>query len=201
MKTIEEILQGIPDKHGSEKNTTSLKWKTDVIRFFKDMHLKSCVELGTWHGRSTRMLSEIFEEVWTIEYLPHRVEEAKKFCKDSSNITFICGDVYDDSTYESFPKYFDVVVIDCDHTFKSLIKDIDRGLKFRRPDGIIYFVFDDYGHSELKGVHDAIDFYIKNKPLKIEKYIGHSAGTIINRGDNPPLTLFDYEGLIVSFKE
>ncbi len=43
--------------------------------------------------------------------------------------------------------------------------------------------------------------YIKNKPLKIEKYIGHSAGTVINRGDKPPFTLFDYEGLIVSFKE
>ena len=200
MKTIEEILQGIPDKHGSEKNTTSLKWKTDVIHFFKDMHLKSCLELGTWHGRSTRMLSEIFEEVWTVEYLPHRVEEAKKFCKDNSNITFVCGDAYNDSTYENFPKYFDVVVVDCDHTFQSVIEDIGRGLKFKKPDDIIYFIFDDYGHLELKEVHNAIDFYVNNLPLKIEKYIGHSAGTIINRGDKPPFTLFDYEGLIVSFK-
>lgn len=201
MKTTEEILQGIPDKHGSEKNTTSLKWKTDVIEFFRDRGLKSCLELGTWHGRSTRMLSEIFDDVWTVEYLPHRVEEAKLFCNDKKNISFVCGDAYDDSTYVGFPQYFDVVVIDCDHTFSSVIEDIGRGLRYKRPNDTIYFVFDDYGHSELKGVHDAIDFYIKNKPLKVEKYIGHPAGTNIDRGNKPPFKLFDYEGLIVSFKE
>jgi len=47
MKTTEEILEGIPDKYGSEKNTTSLKWKTDVIEFFRDKNLQSCLEIGT----------------------------------------------------------------------------------------------------------------------------------------------------------
>jgi len=201
MKTTEQILQGIPDKHGSEKNTTSLKWKTDVIEFFRDKGLKYCLELGTWHGRSTRMLSEIFDDVWTVEYLPHRVEEAKLFCQDRQNITFVCGDAYDDYTYNNFPNYFDVVVIDCDHTYKSVIEDIGRGLGYKRPDSPIYFVFDDYGHSELKDVNSAINFYVKMHPLKVEKYIGHSAGTLIDRGNKPPLKLFDYEGLIVSFQE
>lgn len=201
MKTTGEILDGIPDKYGSEKNTTSLKWKEDVIEFFRDKGLKSCLELGTWHGRSTKILSEIFEEVYTVEYLPHRVEEARKFCEDRSNITFICGDAYNDSTYKNFPDYFDVVVVDCDHTFHSVLADIGRGLKYKRPNKALYFVFDDYGHSELKDVHRGIDFCIKNEPLKVEKYIGHAAGTVINRGDKPPFTLFDYEGLIASFEE
>lgn len=201
MKPTEEILKGIPDKHGSEKNTTSLKWKTDVIEFFRDKGLKSCLELGTWHGRSTRMLSEIFDDVWTVEYLPHRVEEAKKFCENRPNITFVCGDAYSDSTYVGFPQYFDVVVIDCDHTFEAVIADIGRGFEYKRPNHPIYFVFDDYGHSELKGVHDAINFYIKNKPFKVELLIGLPVGTEINRGNKPPFKLSASEGIIVSFEE
>jgi len=198
MKTTKEILDGIPDKYGSEKNTTSLKWKEDVIEFFRNKELISCLELGTWHGRSTRILSEIFKDVWTVELVQHRVDNAREFCKDKSNITFVCGNAYLDKTYRRFPQHFDVVVIDCDHTHSSVIKDIERGLSYARPGSIQYFVFDDYGHSELEGVHTGIKHCIKKYGLRVENYIGHPAGTTINRGKKPPFTLFDYEGLIVS---
>ena len=34
MNQVKKILKGIPEKQGRHKNTTSLKWKKDLIEFF-----------------------------------------------------------------------------------------------------------------------------------------------------------------------
>ena len=198
MKKIKTILQNIPEKSGPlEKNTTSLRWKKDVIEFFKDKKLNNCLEIGTWHGRTTKVLSEIFKEVWTVEIKQNRVDIAKDFCSSCSNINFICGDAYRDETYATIPDKFDVIVIDCEHTYQHVIEDINRGLDLI--DKKVYFVFDDYGHSELVGVHYAINDAIE-QGLKIEKMIGEEKGTWIDRGDKPPLRLMAREGLIASYE-
>ena len=56
---IEKILENIPDKRES-KNTTSLKFKKDLIEYFKDLNLNRCIEVGTHVGYSTRILSFLF---------------------------------------------------------------------------------------------------------------------------------------------
>ena len=48
------ILDSIPDKT-QDKQTTSLKFKQDVIEFFKDKNLDTCLEIGTNHGWTTRI--------------------------------------------------------------------------------------------------------------------------------------------------
>jgi len=59
---MRDILKGIPDKR-QDKNTTSLKFKKDLIEFFgEDYKDKICLEIGTSKGYSTRLLSFLFKK-------------------------------------------------------------------------------------------------------------------------------------------
>ena len=106
-----DVLKDMPEKNLDFKDTTSLKWKKDVIDFFKDKNLDNCLEVGTCKGMTTRILSELFNKVYTIEYQQRLVDDAKEFCKDCNNIEFVCGDAYNNQTYMNLPKTFNVVVI------------------------------------------------------------------------------------------
>ena len=55
-----DILTEVPDKR-NEKNTTSLKFKKDLIDYLGDDYKdKTCLEIGTHKGYSTRILSSLF---------------------------------------------------------------------------------------------------------------------------------------------
>ena len=195
---LDNLLKNIPEKNLEFKDTTSLKWKKDVIDFFKNKNLDSCLEIGTCKGISTRILSELFSKVYTIEYQQRLVNDAKEFNKECNNINFICGDAYDDNTYKELPKIFNVVVIDCIHEYKWVVADIERALTFFNQDSGIYLVFDDHGHPESTGVKSAIDFAI-NSGLKVEKYIGEPAGFEVERLNGTKFKLIYDEGVILSY--
>ena len=57
MKKIKKILNKIPEKQGMYKNTTTLKWKKDVIEFFINKDLDKCLEIGTCDGITTKNIS------------------------------------------------------------------------------------------------------------------------------------------------
>lgn len=198
-RNINKILEGIPDKGYTFKDTTSLKWKYDVLDFFIDKNLYNCLEIGTWVGYTTKILANVFQEVWSIEFQAQRHKKAQETCKGIDNITLILGDAYSDETYKTFPKSFDAVVIDCDHSYEGVIKDINRGASFIGNSNKIYFVFDDFGHSEQTGVNAAVTHALQSG-LTLEKYIGKEPGTIIHRDDNTSFTLMDWEGVIASYE-
>ena len=57
---MNKILENIPDKR-EYKETTSLKFKKDLIECFSDIGKDLTVlEVGTNHGHTTRILSFIF---------------------------------------------------------------------------------------------------------------------------------------------
>lgn len=198
-RNINKILEGIPDKANEFKDTTSLQWKRDVLEFFIDKQLYNCLEIGTWIGHTTKILSNVFEEVWSIEFQPQRHERAKQTCAGINNITLVLGDAYSDVTYMNFPKSFDAVVIDCDHSYEGVIKDINRAASFIGDSNKIYFVFDDFGHSEQTGVNEAVNYALQHG-LKLESYIGQPAGSVIYRDNGTFFTLMDWEGIITSYE-
>ena len=197
MNQIKEILDGIPEKHGSYKNTTTLKWKNDLIEFFINKNLDKCLEIGTCNGKTTKILSKIFKEVWSIEFDLKRLNKAKEFCKNETNINFIHGDAYSDLTYKNFPFSFDVAIIDCIHEYDHVMFDINKSLSFFNGEKI-YLVFDDYGHPQHPGVKQAIDDSI-TQGLKLEKFIGEEPGFTVTRGDNTFFNLTSKEGIILSY--
>tara|TARA_R110001583_G_scaffold1210_7_gene10132 strand:- start:103 stop:705 length:603 start_codon:yes stop_codon:yes gene_type:complete len=198
MKTIYNILKDIPEKNLGNKDTTSLLWKRDVIDFFHGKGLTNCLEIGTCAGVTTKILSHLFEEVYTIEFNNGRLEKARQFCKDRSNIKYFWADAYSGETYKDFPKHFDVVVIDCMHLYPNVIADINRALTFFDSDKGIYLVFDDYGHPESIGVKQAVDEAI-NIGLKLEKKIGEDPGFTVHRDETSKFTIIHKEGIILSY--
>ena len=198
-RNIDKILEGIPDKGNAFKDTTSLKWKRDVLEFFINKNLRNCLEIGTWIGHTTKILSNVFDNVWSIEFQPHRHLRAKETCNGIDNITLVLGDAYDDNTYKNFPKSFDAVVIDCDHSFEGVIRDINRAASFIGESNKIYFIFDDYGHSEQTGVNQAVNHALQSG-LTFEAYIGKEPGTVIHRDNGTFFTLVDWEGIITSYE-
>ena len=193
-----EVLKNMPEKNLSHKTTTSLKWKKEVIDFFIDKNIDRCLEIGTHKGQSTLVLSGLFKEVYTIEHTPYNLNTAKELCKDCNNIHYICGDAYNDNTYQNLPNIFNVVVIDCVHTEEHVLADIQRALNYFNEETGLYIVFDDYGHPESTGVNVAINKAL-NDGLKIERYIGEEPGFVVTRNDGTTTTSIDREGIILSY--
>lgn len=200
MKTILEEIETLPDKQYRWKSTTSRKWKTELVEFLEknNVNAENILEIGCNQGVTTYVLSKVSKQVHAIEYEEHNVEAAKEFNKDNGNITFVQGDAYDDITYDEFPEYFDVVVIDCVHDKEHVIKDINRALSYCHPDKGMYLVFDDYSHPGCPGVREGIDISI-NSGLKVETHIGHELGHVVNRNDGSSFQLIGNEGIILSY--
>lgn len=186
-----EILNNLPDKT-QYKNTTSIKFKSDLIDFFKDKKLDVCLEIGTNHGHTTNVLSHLFNIVYTIDLQQENIDAAKEVNKDRTNIIYITGDAYNINNYKDIPP-INVGFVDCVHKFNEVLKDIQTCLDKSSPKGI-YLIFDDYGHPEEVGVYQAIQKAMK-EGLEFETYLGQSAGYKFSTK-----TLLREEGIILSYK-
>lgn len=182
------ILKNIPDKR-EDKNTTSLKFKQDLIDFFQPLQLNSCVEIGTSFGYSTRVLSFLFTQITTIDIEYQNIRKAIDFNSDRTNITFLHGD--SSNSEWSTDLKFDVSFIDANHSYSYVINDIKQSIKH----GIdnMYIVFDDYGLPETTpSVKVAVDEMLNNGTLRLVKHIGEPAGNEPRIGRK----LIDWEGII-----
>jgi hypothetical protein len=181
------MLEGIPDKR-QDKNTTSLKFKEDVIKYFQLKDLDLCIEVGTNKGWTTRILSMLFKRIITIEYNTSLVYIAQKNNKDRTNIEYLNGDAYNSDW--DIGQDADVAMIDCVHDYQNVKQDIENCLKYN----VKYFIFDDYGlPEETPCVKVAVDEFIKNNPKVEVTYIGEPKGSEPRIGR----TLVDWEGIIV----
>lgn len=181
------MIKGLPDKFTS-KTTTSLKWKSDLIDFFRDDKYKKMkvLEIGSSLGHSTRILSFLFKKVIAVDNLSERHSKSLKLNYDRDNIEFVVMDVYR-KKWEFEP--VEIVFIDCVHDYQHVKSDIDNAIKtFEKP----IIVFDDYGlFPEVKL---AIDEYIKGGVMNLETYLGMPKGTYYPKTLNKELK--DWEGLV-----
>ena len=179
MVDVDKILKDIPDKR-QDKDTTSLKFKKDLIEFFgEDYQDKICLEIGTNRGYTTRILSFLFKKVISCEYDWDLLKFAEDVNKDRNNIEFIQMDVYQSNwNFENIS----VVFIDCVHEFPNVIHDIQKSLQLVKSNEELILVFDDYGlpkppHRE-KDVKDAVDKYVDEHPtFDLIKYVGEEKGS------------------------
>ncbi len=201
LKTIEEILQEIVEDKNDNLSTTSFKFKTDLWNFFSkipESRIMNCVEFGTHKGQTTRVLSFLFNKVYSINK-PNHFAEAEQLNKDRDNIQFVPFDLYQTDLDDNFRhQACNVFLIDAGHDFDHVISDFTRTLNLKtNPEFPIYYVFDDFGL--IKDVHNAIQQLIRLGRLEKVCYIGHEPRHEFQK--YPPKILFDYEGIICKLRQ
>ena len=197
MLDAKTILKDIPDKR-QDKDTTSLKFKEQLINFFGDEWKdKTCLEIGTNKGYTTRVLSFLFKKVITCENNLELFQFAMNINQDRDNIEFQQKDVY--NTQWDFEDV-DVVFIDCIHEYPAVMMDINNSCRLTKPNESMILVFDDYGlpkpPGRLKDVKDAVDDVVEQEErFEVVKFIGEPKGSDCRPGK----ILKDHEGVICKF--
>jgi len=171
----DHVLNRIDNKD-ADKDTTSNKFKEDVLRFFSNHKNDTIVELGSNTGNTTRVFAEAFGKVIGIEHNADRVAIAKQKCSDVDNVEIILADVYN-SAFE-IPDA-DVIHVDAGHNHDQVCLDIDRcAVKSNKP----FLIFDDcckkkYPDGSLgTTIRTAVDQKIAEGKIQFIKYIGANNG-------------------------
>tara|TARA_R110000796_G_scaffold42823_6_gene105539 strand:+ start:320 stop:922 length:603 start_codon:yes stop_codon:yes gene_type:complete len=193
---IDEILinEIIEDK-SDNPTTTSFKFKKDLYNFFKSFSDKVAVEFGTHKGQTTRILSLIFKEVYTINNNDNA--SAKQLNIDKNNIIYLNHNLYGFQEID-IPNKVSMFFVDAGHKYDQVISDINRIFNMNCCEDC-YIVFDDYGGEGHKdNVKKAIDEAISMGALEYVQDIGHKIGHNFN--NTRAGKLIASEGIITKIK-
>ena len=191
---MNNILESIPDKR-IDKSTTSLKFKQDLIDFLKEDYMdKTCLEIGAHRGYTTRVLSFLFKKVISCEYKPELIKLSQELNNDRNNIDNVRMDVYGDKwNFQNI----DVIFIDCDHEYTSVMSDIKNSIELTEIGKSMLLIFDDYGlDNPWRGVKEAVNDYLTLPNFNIIKTIGEQKGSDCRPGK----LLKDVEGVICLYE-
>lgn len=188
---IYKIVDTIPNKD-TAKNTTSNKFKKDLIDFFSKNKFDSMIEFGCWQGNSTLIYSYLFNHVLGVDLSVHNVNYAKERTSNRDNVQIHQFDVYSSWTplCDLLPNA-DVLNLDAMHDVDGVIFMITNAIKYF-PNALM--IMDDYGHvgGTIKLV---IDAYIENGSIEVVKWIGEDKGFMAANGK----AFIAKEGLIFKF--
>jgi ubiquinone/menaquinone biosynthesis C-methylase UbiE len=166
------ILNSVRHKNEFNESTTK-KYKKDLINYFNNSKNKTVVEFGCCQGDTTKILSSLFKKVYAVDKGNQHLNIAKEKCKKCSNIEFKSIDVYNDEwNFDT-----DVVIWDI-HPGNLSKSDIERDLnkiieKFKGKTLVIDDYGAPYGDNKWK---KAIESLIKKNKLEIITFIGESPG-------------------------
>jgi hypothetical protein len=193
---IDEILinEIIEDK-SDNPTTTSFKFKKDLYNFFSNYTDKVAVEFGTHKGQTTRILSLIFKEVYTINNNDNA--SAKQLNADKNNITYLNYDLYGPQNI-NIPSKVSMFFVDAGHKYDQVISDINRIFNMNCCEDC-YIVFDDYGGEGHKdNVKRAVDEAISMGAIEHIQDIGYEIGHDFN--NTRAGKLIASEGIITKIK-
>ena len=168
------------------KNATSTKFKSHLIKYFKDDKYKdmTMVELGCCQGDTTKVFSRLFKEVYAYDWSADNIKEVRKKCGDNvySQVMDVTNDKWE------FPKA-DVVFVDASHDYPQVAMDIQKCVDyFDNP----ILILDDYGNPNNRNIRNSIDDKIREGVVSIDTEIGEHIGFKTKAG----WEMIDREGVI-----
>ena len=139
-----------------------------MLRYFRPM---SVFEIGTFKGRTTRLLAEMTDNctcIYTLDLPPAEVKRGGYFSDREGEL--IGQDVQESSCREKITQLYgnsrkfdfspfygqmDFVFIDGDHSYEGVKSDTQNALRMIRPGGVI--VWDDYSERHTPGVVQCLE--------------------------------------------
>lgn len=147
-------------------------------KYYPDKNLKY-LEIGTFMGGSllTCMQNKIKVDYTGIDWWKSTgghayskekvIENIKKHNIHNHNYKLIQGSSWDKTTYQQLEGLYDIILIDGNHAYQSVIKDFNIYKNYISKNGFI--VFDDY--VSMPDVKPAVEYIIKN--LNPDEWIVH----------------------------
>lgn len=174
MIDILPIISEMEDKF-QNPTTTSKKFKEDLWNFCKSRDLNGfAVEYGTHKGQTTRILSHVFDKVYTFN-LPGHFDEAMRLNADRNNIEYVGLDLYNSDVYENNDVRGEIsfALIDAVHEYDSVLSDFTRLRQYDRSE-TCYVCFDDYGLYDE--VYNAVNDLVWSDWIEWVANVGHEQG-------------------------
>jgi predicted O-methyltransferase YrrM len=161
---------------GGWMSTGELLWLATQARKFRTI-----VEFGSLHGRSTRALADnICEDgkIWAVDPWgnDYIAEDGTNVKINTYVYPYFLNNLVDHIEADrvipvrgfsysfSLPHTVDMVFIDGDHRYETVVRDIKKALELVRPGGIISG--HDYDHPGWPGVKKAVDEFFGEVELK-----------------------------------
>lgn len=120
--------------------------RLSIVKVYRPMRNKICVEVGSFKGGLTRVLADYFEEVISID-IDHSLIN-----RDMANVRYLTGD-----SKILLPKYLETVspnmiILDGDHSYNGLLADLQNSMRLIKDDCII--LCHDSGYKECRRAID-----------------------------------------------
>jgi SAM-dependent methyltransferase len=162
----------VPGKH-EDQWTVTAQFRADLQAFVAEVggaERQTVLEVGSYMGYTTRLLSELFFRVITLDAVPALLAINRDFNQDKSNIVFIQFHTGDDNWEKFSLNRIDAVLLDASHDYGMVVSDISKIVQYLP--GVRWIAFDDY--SAEPGVKQAIDQYIATGVLQPVRHLGES---------------------------
>lgn len=166
----EQSVRWDDDDKSNDYWTTSRDFKRDLRQFFGPLATSwTVLELGSYHGGTSRVLSDIFKQVIAVDASDVFLGRNKLYNSDRSNIMFVRLHTRFDDLDALRNNDVQVVMVDAEHEYQSVRMDVADVLKVFK-DSVQYLIFDDYGTDD--GVHRAVSDLVREGRLQILGGIG-----------------------------
>mmetsp|Transcript_78103 Transcript_78103/g.162206 ORF Transcript_78103/g.162206 Transcript_78103/m.162206 type:complete len:242 (-) Transcript_78103:373-1098(-) len=156
-----------PDKI-EDQWTISHKLRRDLEEQFTDFAENFTVlEVGSYFGYTTRLLSKHFARVIALDAFPQLLQANREYNIDRSNVLYLKFHTLDDDWSLFSMNNIHVVFLDASHDYETVVMDIENSLRIP---SVSLIIFDDYGAEE--GVRQAVHAYIAANRLRPVLFLG-----------------------------
>mmetsp|Transcript_22768 Transcript_22768/g.37474 ORF Transcript_22768/g.37474 Transcript_22768/m.37474 type:complete len:235 (-) Transcript_22768:40-744(-) len=167
-----------PDKAEDEWTSSEALRKDLVQQLGAFSQNFTVLEVGSYFGYTTRLLSHLFKRVIALDAIPELLQANREYNMDRDNILYLRFHTGNHDWSIFSMNTIHVVFLDASHDFESVMQDIDNCLRIPT---VSLIIFDDYGAEE--GVRLAVERFVAAKRLQPVALLGE--------GENGPWKLRD----------
>jgi predicted O-methyltransferase YrrM len=150
----------------TERNDAEL-----LVRLGLAIGAENILELGTWEGDTTLLLSHYFDKVYTVDIQP-KVE------LHIDNVVQICADSLKYDTYAAIPPPIHLAFIDGGHEYTNVVTDTFHALRLITNGGLIVF-HDVASWPDVKLALDDLSYCFDIYHIVDDNHIGNMAFVLI----------------------